>query len=188
MPYPSQLHKGRCIPGEILAIPHDQKLVIEIILLKNEIEHDIHSEVARVERSRKLTDTPILTNDDADKYTIDRSIDDAISTVVGRCQAYMLMPSPFVHRTITNHVYEWQEKSIYLAFPYNFPPGCVESLRMAIHRFIVKSVVFELLTSALPNDPYTQICSNSIIATDNEINALLNARLGAIEIHPTFLG
>lgn len=161
---------------------------IEIILLKEELQHDILSDIHRIERRRQLQETPILTNDEADGYTITRQIDRAISHVVTRMQAYLFLPSPYVHRISTNHAGGWEEKSIYLAMPPTWPTHCIDALRDAVHHYIVKSVEYNLLLTELSNDPLTAACLDEADNAYNEINALINARLGRTEIHPTPFG
>ena len=158
--------------------------LVEIILLKSEITHDIQAEITTIERMRKMQDTPILSNDDTDSYTISRQIDSAVS----RCQAYLLLPSPSVHRISTNHIMGWEEKSMYLALPMNWPSHNIDALRDAVHNYIVKAVVFYLLSIAIPGDPYLPVCLEQRDTSYNEINRYLSSRLGGVKIHPTFLG
>ena len=56
---------------------------------------------------------------------------------MARCQAYLMLPSPYAHRVSADHAYGWEEKSIYLAMPSGWPPHCLEPLRDAVHNFIV---------------------------------------------------
>lgn len=190
MPYPHHLHdKPRpAIPDTVPAALAAGKQLIEIILLKSELTHDIESDIARIERARKLEETPILTNNETDDYTLRRQMDAAINKVVSRCQAYLLLPSPFVHRVSVNHAKEWEEKSIWLGLPQNWPPHLIDALRSVIHDYIVKSVEFSLLAVALPQDAYTSLCNTQALDYYDDINVMLNTRLGPSLIHPTFLG
>lgn len=187
MPYPAHLHTDRPLPPVVDAVPHQGKQLIEIILLKDELLHDIQSDIVRVEKSRKL-EVPVLTNEDADGYDLNRKIDNYVNKAVSRMQAYLLLPSPFVHRISTNHTRLWEETSIYLALPHNWAPHCIDPLRDAVHNYIVKSVEYELMAVVLPNDPYTAICNNDADRAYNDINALINTRLGPTRIHPTPFG
>jgi len=162
--------------------------LIEIILLYQELQHDITADITRLEKSRNLQATPVLTNEDADGYTIARQIDRAVNQCVSRMQAYLLLPSPFVHRISTNHTHAWEEKSIYLAMPPNWPPHCIDPLRDAVHTYIVKSVEYNLLIVSLTNDPYTVLCKTEADQAYSDINSQLSHRLGHIEIHPTPFG
>lgn len=187
MPYPHHLHRSHRPVGCGTAAAPGMQLV-EIILLKSEITHDIQAEITTIERMRKMQDTPILSNDDTDSYTISRQIDSAVNSAVSRCQAYLLLPSPSVHRISTNHIMGWEEKSMYLALPMNWPSHNIDALRDAVHNYIVKAVVFYLLSIAIPGDPYLPVCLEQRDTSYNEINRYLSSRLGGVKIHPTFLG
>ena len=187
MPYPSNLHINRCIPGKVLQIPCQHKQRIEVIILKSEVLRDIESDVHRVERMRKLEETPIIQSD-ADYYDISRDIDIALGEVVKRCVAYLLLPSPYAHRISNDHVNAWEEKSIYLGLPENWPPHDIDPLRNAIHDYIVKSVVLEILSISIPDDKYLPKLEAKKLDLYDDINVLLNDRLGGHLIKPTFLG
>ena len=187
MPYPSQLHINRCLPDEVLAIPRQRKQFIEVIILKTEILHDIEADVHRVERMRKLEETPIIQSD-ADYYDISRDIDMALGEVIRRCVAYLLLPSPYTHRISTDHVNEWEEKSIFLGLPNNWPLHDIDPLRNAIHEYIVKAVELELLTISMPDDKYLPKLEQKKMDLYDDINVIINARLNGSLIYPTFLG
>ncbi len=116
----------------------------EVILLRSELIHDIEAGIHQIERSRTAT-TPgasaagndILPNGASDNYLLARHIDTAVNQAVSRCQAYLLVPSPYVHRFSTNHTTGWEEKSILLAMPATWANHCIEPLRDAIHNYIV---------------------------------------------------
>lgn len=185
MSYPHHLHHS---PRRCGTASAPGRQLIEIIFLKPEIKHDIQSEITTIERMRKMQDTPILSNDDTDSYTVSRQIDSAVNSAVSRCQAYLLLPSPSVHRISANHVMGWEEKSIYLAMPMNWPAHNLDALRDAVHTYIVKAVVFHLLSIAIPGDPYLSVCMEQRENAYNQINRYLSSRLGGVRIHPTFLG
>lgn len=185
MPYPSTLHIDRCVPDEVLNKPRRFPQLIEVIILKSEIMHDIESDVHRLERMRKL-ESPIITEDEG--YDLNRDIDTALGEVVTRCTAYLLLPSPYAHRIANDHVQGWDEKSIFLCEPDNWPPHDIDPLRNAIHNYIVKAVELELLTLALPDDKYLHVLAQIKQDLYDDINVLLNDRLGGKQIYPTFLG
>lgn len=156
----------------------------EIILLYPELLHGIQSNIHAIERTRNIE---IITADD--DYTIRREVDTALNEAVSRMQAYLFRPSSFIRRTSTDHATQWEEKSITLNFPPNWPPHCIDSLRDAVHNYIVRSVVFYFLSLSLPaNDPAITIVSQQRDRAYNDINALINARLGGVHIHPTPFG
>ena len=70
--------------------------------MKDEIIHDIDTDTLNVEKARKLDETPIAT-DERRMYETCRHIDRAVNAVVKKCSAYLLLPSPFVHRISTWH-------------------------------------------------------------------------------------
>ncbi len=176
--YRHDYHIGRKVPDDICRRLMQGRQLIEIILLKDEILHDIDSDTLRLERARKIEETPVAT-DERQRYEACRQIDRAVSAVVRKCSAYLLLPSPFVHRISTNHASDWEEKSIYLALPHNWPPHLIDGLRDAVHNHIVKSVEAELLAPLLsPSDAYVQHCALDAEQSLNEVNANINARLG----------
>jgi hypothetical protein len=185
--YPHHLHTGRRFPKEVIACPRQDRQVVEIIILKEEITHDIEADITRLEKQRNL-EKPILSGNESDAYTVRRQTDRALNQCVSRMQAYLLLPSPFVRHISTNHAGDWEEKNIFLAFPHNWPPHCIEPLRDAVHTYIVKSVEYNILLIAMTNDPYTAMCQQEADKAYNDINALINSRLGPMNIHPTFLG
>lgn len=193
MPYPSQCHNKRHIPHEIIAIPHQDKQVIEIILMKPELLHDIEAVIKQIEQQRDASvpvgspkPAPLLSTDAADNYLIQRYIDTAVNQAVKRCSAYLLLPSPFVHRISTNHTYGWEEKSIFLAMPMQWPPHAVDALRDSIHNYIVERVVQLFLLRLDPKASEASAFQAELCW--NDINANLSARMGPIDIQPTFLG
>lgn len=185
--YPHHIHKERLIPSDICNLIQKDKQVIEIVLLKEELLRDVEADVHRIQRMRHMEETPII-NNDGDYYDIARDIDEALGKVVKQCCAYMLLPSPFAHRISTNHAGDWEEKSIYLGLPYNWPPTAIDSLRNAIHEYIVKSVEFELLTMSMPDDRYLPTLERKKDDQYNQINALLNERLGITPLIQTPFG
>lgn len=185
--YPHQLHNNRHIPDEVCCRLGKSKQLVEIILLKSEILQEVEADVQRIERMRKIEATPTISND-SDYYDIARDIDNAVGEVVQRCTAYLLLPSPFVHRISTNHIHDWEEKSIYLALPHNWPPHDIEPLRNAIHGYIVKSVVLELLSMAIPDDRYLPILAEKKERDYNKVNAIISARLGKTDLIQTPFG
>jgi len=184
--YPHHLHTDRLLPSA-LPRPRRDSQIVEIIILKPEIVHDIEADINSLEKQRKL-ETPILTGSESEGYTVNRQIDRALDKCVSRMQAYLFLPSPFVHRISSNHTSGWEEKSIYLSLPGNWPPHCIDPLRDAVHNYIVKSVEYNILLVALTSDPYTAMCEKESAESYNEINALINSRLGPMNIHPSFLG
>ncbi len=185
--YPHHLHNQKRPTVREAVAPRGYQLV-EIILLYAELKHDIETDIHRLERMRKMMDTPILSPDGSDDYTLAREIDNAINKAVSLMTAYMVLPSPFVRRISTNHAHSWEEKNIFVALPGNWPMHNIDPLRDAVHGFAVKSVEVALLAVALPDDSYTAICQQQAYTQYNAINSLISARLGAIEIHPTPFG
>ena len=185
--YPHHLHKAErpqcdCLPQT----PRGARFV-EIIILRQEIVHDIEAEFHLFERTRHLEETPVRTNE-SDDYTISRLIDQALDKALRPMTPYLLLPSAYAHRIANNHTTQWEEKSVYIAMPQNWPPHCIDILRDAVHNYIVKSVVLELLQIAHPADPYSQICAMHQERCYNDIVAIINTRLGTINISPSFLG
>lgn len=160
---------------------------MEIILLHEELTHDIEADIRRIEKARKLED-PILADNGSDDYSLCRYIDRAVNRVVSRCQAYLMLPSPFVRRISTNHTHSWEEKNILLSLPINWAPHNIDPLRDAVHNYIVKDVEYQLLAQALPQDATTMLCQQQATDSYNEINALINSRLGGVHIKPTIFG
>lgn len=158
--------------------------MIEIIIIKQELLHDIETEIHGIERHRHLQETPIITNED-NRYSACRDIDTALNKVIKRCQAYHVPNN--AHHIAANHTKDWHERSIFLAIP-DWPHGNLDALRDAVHNYIVKSVVFSMLSVALPGDAYLPIVSQQRDDAYDDINVLINARNHRIVIHPTFLG
>lgn len=186
--YPIYLHEHRIVPDWVCARLSKGKQLIEIILLKDEIIRDIDTDTLKVEKARGVEQTPVAT-DERNRYEACRYIDKAVNVVVKKCSAYLLLPSPFVHRIANNHTKDWEEKSIYLALPHNWPPHLIDGLRDAAHNHIVKSAEAELLTPLLsPSDSYVQYCSLDAESSLNEVNAIINERRGPIDVTPTPFG
>ena len=186
--YPHELHNNRPYPDEVCKKLHQGKQFIEIILLKDEILHDIDTDTLNVEKSRKIDETPVST-DEKRLYEASRQIDRAVNNLVRKCSAYLLLPSPYVHRISTNHTKGWEEKSIYLALPYNWPPHLIDSVRDLAHDYIVKFAESQLLVTLLsPDDSYVKYCAVAAEEDINDFNAGINERLGATIITPTPFG
>ena len=186
--YPHELHHDRRYPDAVCQRLSRGSQVIEIILLKDEIIHDIDTDTLNLEKSRKMEETPVAT-DEKRMYEAYRHIERAINHVVAKCAAYLLLPSPFVHRISTNHSKGWEEKSIYLSLPHNWPPHLIDSVRDAAHNHIVKFAEAQLLVPLLsPSDSYVQYLSLDADTSLDELNAAINERLGRDIITPTPFG
>lgn len=186
--YRHELHYDRPFPDEVCKRLSRGKQIKEIIILKDEIIHDIDADTLNVEKSRGQEATPVAT-DERRMYEACRVIDRAVNRVVRECAAYLLLPSPFVHRISTNHVKGWEEKSIYLALPHNWPPHLIDGLRDAVHDHIVKFAEAELLTPLLsPSDSYVQYCTLSAQGSLSEVQSIISERLGRIDITGTPFG
>lgn len=185
MPYPHHLHQGQpyrpCpVCRDIIATKKPVQL-IEIILMKEELYHDIDTETYQVQKMRTSekgaqASTLPLSTDSTSRYLIDRYIDKYVSQAVSRLSAYLAIPSPFAHRVANNHASQWEEKSIYVALPHDWPPHHIDPLRDAVHQLIVKGVEYQLLAVALPNDPYTVLCREMMEEADTDITIHVNAR------------
>ena len=186
--YPTYLHDNRIIPDEVCIRLKQPQQLIEIILLKDEIIHDIDTDTLNVEKSRKLEETPIST-DERRMYEACRHIDRAVNAVVKKCSAYLLLPSPFVHRISTNHTKGWEEKSIYLALPHNWPPHLIDSVRDWAHEHIVKFTESQMLVTTLsPDDSYVRYCALAAETALSNLNAAISERIGPITVTPTLFG
>ena len=187
--YPHNLHNNRPYPETVNLLRQD-KQVIEIILLKAELLHDIEANIHQIERAmgkdEKASSADLLPNGAASDALLLRHIDTAVNQTVSRCQAYMLLPTPFAHRISTDHTYGWEEQSIYLGMPHNWPPYCINTLRDAIHSFIVYRTLQLFL--ALTDEKRAAQCDYQATLYYNEICAQLNHRLGGTKIHPTPFG
>lgn len=184
--YPHRFHNTRSLPEVVagrLPLP-ERKQLVEIILFSPELLHDIEDCIKDVQDSFRPEGKALLPNDRS--YMLARHIDTAVNQTVSRCQAYLLLPSPFVRRISNNHTHEWEEKDIFLALPYNWPPHCVDTLRDAVHYFIVQRACQLFL--ALKEPKAAEVCDIQAMQHYNEINALLNDRIGPMNIHPSFLG
>ena len=193
MSYPHHLHQQphdrlAGLPSliDITAVRRQNQQLVEVILLKSELLHDIEAVTHQIEKQRPPEAPSILPTGGADNYLLCRYIDTAVNQVVSRCQAYLLLPSPYAHRISTDHVSGWEEKSIYLALPHRWPPHCIEPLRDAIHNYIVERAV-QLFTK-LTDDKVSQICDQQAQSFYDDINVALNTRLGPTNVYPTFLG
>lgn len=186
--YPHESHYNRPFPDAVCKKLRQGKQYVEIIILKDEIIHDIDTDTLNLEKSRKLEETPVAT-DERRMYEACRHIDRALNAIVRKCSAYLLLPSPFVHRISTNHTKGWEEQSIYLALPHNWPPHLIDSLRDLAHDYIVKYAESQLLVPILsPDDSYVRYCAVAAEEDLNDLNAGINARLGADTITPTPFG
>lgn len=186
--YRHELHYNRPFPDEVCHRLRQGKQFVEIIFLKDEIIHDIDADTLNVERSRKLEETQIAT-DERRMYEACRQIDRAVNQIVRECSAYLLLPSPFVHRISTNHTKGWEEKSIYLALPHNWPPHLIDPLRDAAHNHIVRFAEAELLTPILtPTDSYVQWCTLTAKDSLNQVQSIISDRFGPIDITGTPFG
>lgn len=157
---------------------------VEIIILKEEVLHHVKADINQLERVRKMEDMPILTGSDSDNYIVNRFLDQAVSAIVARMQAYVVAPNSYAHRIANDHTRDWQERSIVLQLPQTWPPSCMEPLKNAVHDYVVSSTVFNVASKALPNDPALAIVNEQAKAAYNEVNALINTRLGGVHIHP----
>ena len=186
--YPRQLHYNRPFPDEVCRRLRQGKQYVEIILMKDEIIHDIDADTLNLEKSRKLEETPVAT-DERRMYEACRQIDRAVDKLVRECSAYLLLPSPFVHRISNNHTKGWEEKSLYLAMPHNWPPHLIDSLRDAAHNHIVRFAEAELLTPILtPTDSYVQYCALAAQDSLNEVQSIISDRYDPIDMTGTQFG
>lgn len=135
--YPHHLHTDRRIPGTVTGMHSKPGQLVEVILLKAEILHDIEAYVQQLEKARPPEAPALLADSASDSYLLRRHIDTAVNQAVARCQAYLTQPSPYVHRISADHVHEWEEKSIFLSMPPAWTPHRIDPLRDAIHNFIV---------------------------------------------------
>ncbi len=193
MPYPHHLHPAdgsvrRCVTA---APPGRQGFqLIEIIILKDEIYHDIDMETHRIQETMNQkaeakgnagTSISTVATDDTSRYMMDRYIDRYVSKAVHCLTAYLALPSPFAHRIANNHTKSWQEKSILVSLPQRWPPHMIEPLRDAVHELIVKGSEKELLATTLgPNDPYVTLCNEEAEDAYNDITVNVNTRYGTM--------
>ena len=186
--YPRHLHYNRPFPDEVCRRLRQGKQYVEIILMKDEIIHDIDADTLNLEKSRKIEETPVAT-DERRMYEACRQIDRAVDKLVRECSAYLLLPSPYVHRISNNHTKGWEEKSLYLAMPHNWPPHLIDSLRDAAHNHIVRFAEAELLTPILtPTDSYVQYCALAAQDSLNEVQSIISDRYGPIDMTGTPFG
>lgn len=201
MPYPHHLHTANRDPRYTDGLPASlpplppQKQLVEVILLRSELLHDIEAQIHQLQKARAATvpaasaagsQSDILPTGGADNYLLSRYIDTAVNQAVSRCSAYLLLPSPYAHRVSTDHAHQWEEKSIILALPHNWPPHCLEPLRDAVHNFIVFRAL--QLFFAFSDERAALAADNLALNHYDDINVQLNARLGPTNVHPTFLG
>jgi hypothetical protein len=166
----------------------DKHNTVEIILLKNEIIHAVQSDIQRFERTRKMQDAPVLLDNEADRYTMCGYIDEAVNEAVRIMQAYLMVPSSFSHRVTNNHTDDWDEISIRLAMPINWPPHLLDSLKNAVHKFVVRKAEYSLLSVNVPEDPFTIMCERFADTHYNEIESIISDRIGPIHTSPMPLG
>lgn len=193
--YPHHLHhQNRPFPvgcDLVAAIPPTTQRV-EIILLKPELLHDIEAATAHLEKVRQANAPAgsqavcYLPDGASGSYLLSRHIDTAVNQAVARCQAYLMLPSPYAHRVSTDHAYGWEEKSIYLAMPSGWPPHCMEPLRDAVHNFIVYRALQLFLSFS--DEKAAALSESMALTAYDDINAQLSARHGPTNVHPTFLG
>ena len=189
MPYPHHLHPS----GGSLLCPAPPVRpgfqLIEIIILKDEIYHDIDRETHDLQEHRNKTATApagspagqitTIATDDTSRYLMDRHIDRYVNKTVHLLTAYLALPSPYAHRIANNHTKSWQEKSILISLPARWPPHLIDPLRDAVHRFIVKGVEMEILSTTLgPGDAYVQLCAQESEEADGDITVYVNTRYG----------
>lgn len=191
MPYPHHLHpSGGSLLCPAPPVRHGFQL-IEIIILKDEIYHDIDRETHDLQEHRNKTATvpaasaagqiTTIATDDTSRYLMDRYIDRYVNKTVRLLTAYLALPSPYAHRIANNHTKSWQEKSILISLPTRWPPHLIDPLRDAVHRFIVKGVEMELLSTTLgPSDAYVQLCAQESEEAEGDITANVNARYGTM--------
>ena len=153
--------------------------LVEVIFLYDELIHDIEANINNIERKATVpagspAGQPLLPNGAKSDYLIARHIDTAINQAVSRCQAYLLLPSPYVHRISTDHAHQWEEKSLYLALPPDWPPHCIDPLRDAVHNYIVYRTMQLYLAFT---DPQAAATADAM-ATDcyDDINVQINTR------------
>ena len=158
-------------------------MIIEIILFKQELLHDINAALTRIERTRHLDDITLTT--EGDDYSFDRQIESALADVIKRTAAYQCIPSQHAQRIQSNHTYDWQEKTILLNMPHEWLPANISPLRTACHNYIVHAVLYDQLSAMLPGDPYTLQLLEQKTRYYSDINAAL---LHQTKIHPTPFG
>lgn len=197
MPYPHHLHPADGHVRHCITVPPPRRpgfQLIEIILLKDEIYHDIDAETHQLQQVRKAVakndaDVIEFATDDMSRYLMDRYIDRYVSQAVTRLSAYLAIPSPFVHRIANNHTKDWQEKSILIALPHRWPPHLIEPLRDAVHQLIVKGTEKELLATSLgSNDAYVLMCEAAALDADADITMNINTRYGPMSAPMTPFG
>ena len=86
--YPHHLHNSDR-PCPVTGVKAGFPQRVEVILLHEELRHDIEADLTAIERQRKL-ETPILASDGKDDYRLARNIDTAVNKVVKRCTAYLM--------------------------------------------------------------------------------------------------
>lgn len=150
--YPHHLHNHHRPHPDIRPVPPKAQLV-EVIFLRSELLHDIDANIHNLENTAAAVSAAspagtILPSGAADNYLLARYIDTAINQAVSRCQAYLILPSPYVHRISTDHAHQWEEKSLYLALPPDWPPHCIDPLRDAVHNYVVYRAMQFFLTFA----------------------------------------
>lgn len=187
MPYPHHLHPAggsvRCCITPPPRRPGFQ--LIEIILLKNEIYHDIDEETHILQQTlgkalpAGAQEITTIATDDTSRYLMDRYIDRCVSQAVSLLSPYLAIPSPFAHRIANNHTKSWQEKSILLSLPKRWPPHLIEPLRDAVHRLIVKGTEKEILSPVLgPAGSYVRLCEQEAEDAAADISVNINTRYG----------
>lgn len=182
--YPHHLHDNSR-PSCPVCAPAG-KTPFEIIILMPELLHDIEATIHQVEKGRQSDQPALLATNGSDDYLLRRYVDTALNQAVSHCQAYLLLPTAFAHRISTDHVNSWEEKSIYIGMPRNWPPHCIDGLRDAIHNYIVERAL-TLYLGRLDKDA-TETSAKQADTYYNQITSILSSRLGATKIYPTEFG
>lgn len=152
----------------------------EVVILKDEIYHDIDSDTHALQRFRKALDVPLATDENG-RYQLDRYIDLAVNQVAKRLTAYIATEHP--HATVNNHTFPWEEHTFHLVMPSSWPPETLDGLKDSIHRYIVRSVEAEVLSVALlPTDPIVQQYRQDAADADAEIVKDINRRTVALRV------
>lgn len=153
-------------------IPYD------IIIIKQELYHDIDDDTRQLQVIRKLIEVPVST-DERHRYIIDRYIERAINHVQTRLAAYLATDRP--HHIANNHVKKWTERHIFLAMPAAWPPENLDHLKDVIHTYIVRITEAEVLSLFIgSNDPLVQQYRMDAQDAENEVVSIANRRLGPL--------
>lgn len=160
---------------KLAPIPYD------IIIIKQELYHDIDDDTRQLQVIRKLIEVPVST-DERHRYIIDRYIERAINHVQTRLAAYIATDRP--HHIANNHVKGWTERHIFLAMPTAWPPENLDHLKDVIHTYVVRITEAEVLSLFIgPNDPLVQQYRIDAQEAENEVVSIVNRRLGPMSVH-----